>query len=82
MINTKLLKRNATTEKVYYVISNEDFEQKIQEAEEDIKNGNVYTLEEVMNVGLEVLQSRISELSLKEQIEAREFVNSWRNKFE
>lgn len=87
MINTKTSKRYIRKEKcngylTEYGISDEEFEQKMQEAEEDIKNGNLYSLEEVMNKGLEVLENIMSELSEKEQIEAKNYINYWRNRFE
>lgn len=86
MINTKTLKRY-TRKREYrkkgyleeYGISDEEFEQKMQEAEDDIKNGNLYTFEEVWNKGLEVLENKIPELSIEEQIEAREYINYWKN---
>lgn len=87
MINTKTLKIGKSIENnlqrkaeclEQYGISNEDFGQMIKEAQWDIENGRLHSHNEIMNVGLEVLENRMLELSSKEQIEAKEFINTWR----
>lgn len=91
MINAKTLKIGKNIENnlqkktkclEQYGISNEDFDQMIKEAQGDIENGRLHSHNEIMNVGLEVLENRMLELSSKEQIEAKEFINTWRNIFE
>lgn len=81
MTNIQTITDNVETQESYLEecgISNEQFEQMIDEAEQDIKNGNLFSLEEVMGVGLEVLKNKMQELPAKEQIKAKEFLNSWR----
>lgn len=81
MFSTQILMSDIKTKKGHlqeYGISDKEFEQKIQEAEEDIKNGNLYTLEEVIDMGLEVLKTKIPEMPIEEQQEAQQFINSWR----
>lgn len=61
-----------------FKISNEKFEQMLKEAQDDVESGNLYTHAEVMKVGLELLENRMSELSEKDQFDARKFINTWR----
>lgn len=74
---TKNSVNNSFIEK--YGISKMQFDKMMKEAQYDIENGNLHTHAEVMNSGLELLESRMSELSEKEQIEARKFIHNWRN---
>lgn len=74
----KISKSNVNSFVEQYGIAKTQFDKMMKEAQDDIENGNLYTHAEVMNVGLELLESRMSELSEKDQIEAKEFIYNWR----
>lgn len=88
MINYKTLKMNKSNVNKFtkqdnfikqYGVSKKQFNQMIEEAQDDVENGRLYTHTEVMNMGLELLKNRMSELSEKDQFEAKKFINKWRN---
>lgn len=81
MISVNTLKQTKNLQNSFQ-ISNEEFDKMMQEAQGDIENGRLYSHNEIMNAGLEVLENRMLELSSKEQVEAKEFINTWRNIFE
>lgn len=60
-------------------VSKTQFNQMIEEAQDDVKNGRLYTHAEVMNMGLELLENRMSELSKEDKVKARMFIAKWRN---
>lgn len=60
-------------------VSETQFNQMIEEAQDDVKNGRLYTHAEVMNMGLELLENRMSELSKEDKVKARMFISKWRN---
>lgn len=78
MINARTLKQTKNLQNDFK-ISNEKFEQMMKEAQDDVESGNLYTYAEVMKVGLELLENRMSELSEKDQFEAKKFIYKWRN---
>lgn len=78
MINVRTLKQTKNFQN-NFKISNKKFEQMMQEAQDDIENGALHTHNEVMNMGLELLENKMSELSKKDQFEARKFICKWRN---
>ncbi len=91
MINVKTLQIGKNVENSFqrktecleqYEISNQKFSQMMKEAQDDIENERLHTHNEIMNVGLEVLENRMSDLSQEEQKEARKFIRTWRNIFE
>lgn len=84
MVNTETLKVSIRKEKTnlkQHVISDREFEEKMREAEQDIKNGNLFTLEEVMEGALEALENGMTELSNEDKAEVRDIMNSWRTQF-
>ena len=81
MVNTDVFKINISKEKTnlrQYGISDIEFEEKIREAEQDIENGNLFTLEEVMEGTLDALSNSISVLSNDDRTEVANIINSWR----
>lgn len=84
MVNTDVFKINIAKEKTnlrQYGISDTEFEEKIREAEQDIKNRNLFTLEEVMEGTLDALNNSITDLYSDDQIEVTNIINSWRTQF-
>lgn len=88
MINYKTLKINKSNVNKFtkrdnftkqYGVSKTQFNQMIEEAQDDVENGRLYTHAEVMNMGLELLENRILELSEEDRVEARMFIAKWRN---
>lgn len=88
MINYKTLKMNKSNVNKFtkqdnfieqYGVSKTQFNQMIEEAQYDVENGRLYTHAEVMNMGLELLENRILELSEEDRVEARMFIAKWRN---
>lgn len=77
MINVRTLKQTKSLQNSFK-ISNEKFEQMLKEAQGDVESGNLCTHADVINVGLEFLENRMSELSEKDQFDARKFINTWR----
>ncbi len=86
MINVLTLNKKVETEDMYYIqvfgMTKEEFDEGIREAKEDIANGRVHSLEEMMLGGLEILEKRMPELSKKEQAKAKKFLNKWKKKYE
>ncbi len=65
-----------------YSIAKRQFEEMLEEAEEDVKNGRLLTQEEVTKGELKLIEGMLLEFSEEEQIEARKFLAKWRNSIE
>ena len=85
MVNLKTIKVNrkinvrfqkVKDELEEYAIARKQFEKMLEETESE--DEKVYTHEEIMNMGLEWMESKMSELSKEEQLETRKFINNWR----
>lgn len=57
-------------------IARKQLEKMLEETESE--DELVYTHEEIMNMGLEWMESKMLELSKEEQLETRKFINNWR----
>ncbi len=65
-----------------YSIAKRQFEEMLEEAEEDVKNGRLLTQEEVTKGELKLIEGMLLEFSEEEQIEARKFLAKWKNSIE
>ncbi len=54
----------------------------MKEAEEDIKNGNLYDLEEVMIMSVKVLEDAMPNLLEEDKFLAKRYIKEWKHKFE
>ena len=83
MVNLKTVKvskninisfRKPKNELSEYEIAKKQFEEILEEAEDDVRNGRLVSYEEVIKGELKLVESKISELSKEEQIEAKKFL--------
>lgn len=83
MVNLKTIKVNrkinirfqkAKDELEEYEIEKKQFIEMLEEAEDDIRNGRLVSYEEMIKGELKLVESKISELSKEEQIEAKKFL--------
>ena len=72
--NINISFRKPKNELSEYEIAKKQFEEILEEAEDDVRNGRLVTYEEVIKGELKLVESKIPELSEEEQIEAKKFL--------